>query len=289
MITIEELNVYYKDFQALNICEKIEIKENDRIGLIGSNGAGKTTFVKACLGLIPYNGLITTNVKPEEMSVHMQQNNYVDTMATRHILETILKTKIKENVKLQELISFFEFEKQLSQKYKTLSGGQKQRFTLIMVLMQDAPITFFDEVTTGLDFETRQALIEKILAWYQGKNTSIIFISHYYEELEKLTNKLLILDKGEVIAFGERRQLFEKYCGQSVISFDQDALTKIDTKSFNHLKAQQGLCAISCKNLEEELSLIKMLSNANINYKRSNNDIELLTINALGVYHETTH
>lgn len=62
----------------------------------------------------------------------------------------------------------FYFGKNLKKKYKELSGGQQQRLTLIMVLYADAPITFFDEVTTGLDFETRQ-LMDKIRQWYKNK------------------------------------------------------------------------------------------------------------------------
>ena len=70
-------------------------------------------------------------------------------------------TKSAEDKKLSELISYFEFEDCLRKRYSSLSGGQKQRFTIILVMMQEAPLTFYDEVTSGLDFETRQKLVEK--------------------------------------------------------------------------------------------------------------------------------
>ena len=113
-------------------------EEGERIGIIGSNGAGKTTLVKALFGLVKYRGSITTELKPEEMAVHLQFNEYVNTMSVKCIMETILRTSIRKNQKLQELIEYFGFGPFLGKRYKALSGGQRQLFTIIMVMMQDA-------------------------------------------------------------------------------------------------------------------------------------------------------
>ena len=113
-------------------------EKGERIGIIGSNGAGKTTLVKALFGLVKYRGSITTELKPEEMAVHLQFNEYVNTMSVKCIMETILRTSIRKNQKLQELIEYFEFGPCLGKMYKALSGGQRQLFTIIMVMMQDA-------------------------------------------------------------------------------------------------------------------------------------------------------
>lgn len=280
MITINNLEVKYGKELALVVKSPIVFKEGDRIGIIGSNGAGKTTLVKAILGLINYNGSINTSIKPEEMSAHMQFNNYVDTMAVKHIIEAILDTKIKENKKLQELIDFFDFGGCLNKKYSALSGGQKQRLTIILVLIQDSPITFFDEVTSGLDFETRQQLMEKIEEWYRDKNTTICIVSHYYEELEQLTNKILILEKGRVVDFGKKEELFKKYCGKSIIILSNTKINQEITKELRKLKAPQHLIAISCLDIEEELEICKQLIEKDISFKRSNCDIEIMSINA---------
>lgn len=282
MLTINKLEVHYKEFRALNITRPIQVSKGDRIGIIGSNGSGKTTLIKACLKMIPYSGSIQTDIDPNDMAVHMQSNDYVETMNTRYILEAILNTNIKDNEKLQELIDFFDFNPNLDKKYKNLSGGQKQRFTLIMILMQDAPLTFFDEVTTGLDFETRQALIQKILEWYDGKNASIMFVTHYYEELAQLTNKLLILDKGKLIDFGTHDELFAKYCGHSIIRCDITPETEDDFASYKQLRSPNNSIVISCNNSDEEMEIIKKLNAKNLNFRRSNNDIEILTLNAIG-------
>lgn len=280
MLTIERLKVEYPSLVALDITEPIEILPTDRIGVIGSNGAGKTTFIKACLGLTNYQGKIVSSVKPEEMAVHMQFNEYIDTVSCKTIMEAILGTNYKIDKKLQELVQFFSFEDNLKKKFKDLSGGQKQRFTLILVLMQDAPITFFDEVTTGLDFETRRALIQKILKWYENKQSAILFVTHYYQELELLTNKLLILHQGKVVAFDSHKALFKKYCGHSVITFDENS--QLELAGYRQILAPEKMIAIACENQTQELELSSYLINQGMNFSRSNQDIELMTLNAIG-------
>ena len=142
MLTIRSLKVDYGNQTALQITQPISFRRGERIGIIGSNGAGKTTLVKAVLGLTPYKGSILTELAPHQMAAHMQSNAYVDTMSVRHILETVLDTKIQQNKELQRLIGFFDFEPCLSKKFSALSGGQKQKFTIIMVMLQRAELTF---------------------------------------------------------------------------------------------------------------------------------------------------
>lgn len=280
LVTIENLKVQYGKQTSLSITEPIVIEEGDRIGVIGSNGAGKSTLVKSILGLTSYEGVISTHLIPEQMAAHMQFNEYVSTMAVKHIMETLLNTKIKNNQKLQELISYFEFEGCLGKKYQALSGGQKQRFTIIMVMMQNAPLTFYDEVTSGLDFETRQKLMEKLVDWYKGKDNALVVVSHYYEELEQLADKILILEKGEVVDFCTQKDLFQKYCGNAIVILDNTIENRELTKEFKRLDAPNHLIAISCTDGKEEEKLISLLIEKNVNFKRSNNDIEIMSINA---------
>ncbi|NKF07483.1 ABC transporter ATP-binding protein [Clostridium gasigenes] len=280
MLTINNLEVNYGKEIALSIKSKITFEDGDRIGIIGANGAGKTTLVKAILGIVKYNGSIHTNLLPEQMSAHMQENNYVVTMKIKYIIEAILGCSIKNNEKLKELIKFFNFEGCLNKKYSNLSGGQKQRLTIILVLIQDSPLVFFDEVTSGLDFETRNQLMEKISEWYKNKNSTVCIVSHYYEELERLANKILILDKGKVVDFGVKEELFKKYCGNSVIIIQNDTIEDNLTKKFTKIEAPENLIAISCQSKENELEIINILASNNINFKRSNNDIEIMVMNA---------
>ena len=278
LLTIGQLEVKYGSQTALKIEDPISFKKGERIGIIGSNGAGKSTLIKAVLGLVPYRGRIITQLKPEQMAVHMQFNGYVTTMPVRYIMETILGTKIAKNKELQELISFFDFESCLPKRFNALSGGQKQKFTIILVMFQKAGLTFYDEVTSGLDFETR--LTEMLSQWYRDKDDTLVVISHYYEELEQLADKLLILDKGRVVDFGRKNELFERYCGRVVIIMENSGKNKELSKGFPVLKSPEHLLAISCKSKEQEREMMMILTENNVNFKRSNSDIEMMFMNA---------
>lgn len=280
LLSIENLTVRYGKDVALQIGSPVLIEEGDRVGIIGSNGAGKSTLIRSILGLVNYQGSIRTALPMDRIAVHMQSNEYTDSMATKHIMEAILQTKISRNQRLQELIRYFEFEDCLRKRYSKLSGGQKQRFTIIMVMMQDAPLTFYDEVTSGLDFETRQKLVEKMATWYQQRDASLCIVSHYYEELEQLANKLLILDKGRVIAYGKKEELFRRYCGRAVIILKHSQEKEALFRPYDKLASPAHLIALPCETEEKERELTDLLLAHNMDYTRSTTDIEMIYTNA---------
>ena len=285
MLTLDRVKVTFKDKTALDLGRMVEIADNDRVGVIGSNGAGKTTLIKSILGIVNYQGNIKRGIDIDKIAVHMQQNEYIDTVPLSIILEMLIGGPIKENKKVMEMIEFFEFESCLKKRWKHLSGGQKQRFTLILVMCSESPLTLLDEVTSGLDFETRQKLMKKLIDWYKERNTTLLVTSHYYEELEHLVNKILYLDKGKVIDFGNKDELFRKYCGKAVILCEENDAVKEILKNHRQIIAPEGMIALRCDEKEDEIAVSEALSGLNVNYRRSNNDIELMTINAKAVYY----
>ena len=285
MLTLDRVKVTFKDKTALDLGRMVEIADNDRVGVIGSNGAGKTTLIKSILGIVNYQGNIKRGIGVDKIAVHMQQNEYIDIVPLSIILEMLIGGPIKENKKVMEMIEFFEFEPCLKKRWKHLSGGQKQRFTLILVMCSESPLTLLDEVTSGLDFETRQKLMKKLTQWYKERNTTLLVTSHYYEELEHLVNKILYLDKGKVIDFGNKDELFRKYCGKAVILCEENDAVKEILKNHRQIIAPEGMIALRCDEKEDEIAVSEALSSINVNYRRSNNDIELMTINAKAVYY----
>lgn len=205
MIKINKLKVKYKDKTALDIDREIVFKDRQKIGILGSNGAGKSTLVKAILGLVDYSGSIYNDLDKEKIAVHMQFNNYSENVKTRDLIQMIANKKIEDDKNLLDLIRFFDFEKLLGKNFKQLSGGEKQKLTLILVMWQNSQVTIFDEVTTGLDFVTRKSLMEKIIDYYENKDSTVLIVSHYYEELENICDKLLYLHEGRVLFFGIRK------------------------------------------------------------------------------------
>ena len=280
MVGIEKLNVHFGNVQALHIREPINIVKGDKLAIIGSNGAGKTTLINALLDIVPYEGKIEKAVPNEKIGVHLQFNKYNTFLKIKDIIETILDAKISELPKTQELITFFQFEESLNKRFEQLSGGQKQRLTLILVLSQDTELVFFDEVTTGLDFETRQDLINLINRWYEDKKVTLCYVTHYYEEIDNLATKVLLLEKGEVIAHGSKEDLFKKYCGKGIIVLKNTPENMEITKNFRHLVAPPQDIALSFHNTAEEKEILAVLSEDNIDYKRSSNDVEIMSANA---------
>ena len=280
MINIQSLQVHYGNHLALDIRRPITIEKGDRVGILGSNGAGKTTLLNALLGIIPSKGKFSLEVDQEAIAVHMQANEYLTTVSVRSVMEAILGEKIEKRQDVMDLIRFFDFEESLKKKFQNLSGGQKQRLTLILVIAQKAPLIFFDEVTSGLDFDSRQALVSLISEHYQDRESTLCFITHYYEELENFADKLLLLDKGQVIDYGEKQELFHKYCGDTVFILDNTQENKKLTEDFRHLAAPAHLLALSANSKEEAINIAQRLMKADINYKRTNADIEIMTVNA---------
>jgi ABC-2 type transport system ATP-binding protein len=202
-------------------------------------------------------------------------------MPVKYIIQAVLDTDIRGNKRLEDLIDFFDFAPCLNRKYNALSGGQKQRLTIILVLMQNAPITFFDEVTSGLDFETREALMAKIREWYKNSENSLCIVTHYYDELKAMTDKLLILEKGRVAAFGRTTELFERFCGKTLIVVNNNEENRPLAKEFPRSAAPEHLLAFPCNSIDDEIRIVTKLSAHNLDYERTSGDIKILFANAI--------
>ena len=281
MIKINNLNVSYGDFTALSIEDEIIIDKNKKLGILGSNGAGKTTLINAIMELVPYSGSIVKDIPTNEIAVHMQYNNYPETIAVKTVMEAIIGFKLEKCEKIMELIKLFKFESALKRTYKDLSGGQKQRLTVILVLAQESSLTIFDEVTSGLDFQTRSSLMELLEKWYRDRDDTLILVSHYYDELERLVDDVLILENGKVVDYDSKTALFKKYCGDRIISFSDSDFDNELMKGYKKIEAPDGRVVISIENDEEELELEKILVQKDIDFERTRSDMEVMYINAL--------
>lgn len=279
MIQIDKLKVRYKDVLALDIDEAFTIKTNEKLGIVGSNGAGKTTFVKALLGLIPYEGRIKMDISLNDIGVHMQTNHYAE-LSCKVIMEMLLGCPISKHPLAGELVDFFEFRPLLKRRFNKLSGGEQQKFTMILVLSQQKPVTIIDEVTSGLDFENRQLMIDKIKERYKDFQGNLIIVSHYYDELEQLVDKLLILDKGKVVDYGYADELFKKYCGEMVISMEYSEKYLELFKDFKRISSKNGMLAYGFSDKYEIKRMNEILLDNDISYKQTNKDFELIIINA---------
>lgn len=189
------------------------INEGEFIGLLGSNGAGKTTIIKSLAGLIkPTSGEVSyydkdfaTNLKESKKLIGVvPQNSNLDRDLTAYenlYLHTLLHN-IPVNQRSEKINTALEFaglSDYRTKQVKTFSGGMKRRLVIVRALIHDPKIIFLDEPTVGLDPQIRRNLWNLILKINQVKKTAILLTTHYIEEAEKLCNRVMVIDHGDII------------------------------------------------------------------------------------------
>ncbi len=217
-----------KKYGAKEILKGIsfDIKSGEIFGLLGSNGAGKSTITKIMLGLEKQtSGSIVffegkkVNLKTKVALVPQDTAFYQDFSVEKNMLffASILglnKKIIKERVEfLLDWLNLKDFRKT---KASFLSGGYQRLLNIALSILNDPEIIFLDEPTVGLDPKMRKMFWDKIGELKRNGKT-IILTTHYMDEAEYLCDKIVLLKKGELLAIGTPGELIEKYGGIKVM------------------------------------------------------------------------
>ena len=222
VIEIDNLNKKYKEvFAVKNINFKID--KGKTIGLLGPNGCGKSTTIGMMLGLIkPTSGVVLINGKDIEKNRTnlLQKMNfispYIELPKKLTIEENLsvygrlygvkdLKNKISE---LMEKLNLMEFKKR---KTGELSSGQKNKVSLAKALINDPEILLLDEPTASLDPDVGD-YVRGIIENFSSKNGSTILLaSHNMDEVERLCDEVLMMNKGKIIDKGKSEDLINKH------------------------------------------------------------------------------
>lgn len=272
LLKINNLAVSYDNTTVLNISDMI-VYPGDIIGIIGRNGAGKSTLINCILNEIKYDGNIERNFKKKDVGVQFQVNSYNDLMKVYELIRIVTKQN-KFDSKLESLIKNFDITSMLKKKISALSGGEKQRLTLFLVLYLQPQIIFFDELTTGLDYEKRKNMLKMVRDYSKGK--TVFTVTHYFDEIENWATKLLILNKGNPIFWGTPDELKELYPHYGVLkiakSFKSDEFTVIKDEN-------DDSSLIIVKDREEQIKAIDVLNKLNIEFEaRTCNIYSLYTL-----------
>ncbi len=223
IIKVDNLIKRYGDFTAVKgVCFTVE--KGSMLGFLGVNGAGKTTVIN----------MLATLLKPDEGSADIcgfklgakdveirkrigivYQQNCLDEILTvrenlmcRGIVHGASKKEARAQlVRLSEILGLKEI---LDKKYKLLSGGQKRKCEIAAALMHTPELLFLDEPTTGLDPATRRDVWNTIKELQKNEKMTIFLTTHYMEEAAG-ADKIIIMDKGSIIAEGTAFELKEKY------------------------------------------------------------------------------
>lgn len=205
-IRFQHVTKYYRSQKALDRVS-LHIKDNTITGLIGKNGAGKTTLLKLIAGhLRVREGKLTVFDKNPFNNLHISANSifvddrmkFPDTLT----LEEILKEGERfypnwDDQLIKRLFNYFNLERRSF--HHQLSKGKRSTFNFIFGLCTHAPITIFDEPTTGMDLATRKDVYRALLKDYLLHPRTIIISSHHLDEIEDILENIILLDEGRVI------------------------------------------------------------------------------------------
>lgn len=205
VIKVEKLSKKIKDKEILrNI--SFEINDGECVALIGPNGAGKTTLIDCLLGdkfmssgQIAIQGFAPTDPRLKQLvSVLPQENAVVQSLKVKELL-SFFKSLYPDSLADKEIDDLLRFsDKQKNQLAGKLSGGQKRLFSFVLALIGRPKILFLDEPTAAMDTSTRQHFWE-IVNQLKKNGVTIVYSSHYIEEVEHTADRILVLHKGELI------------------------------------------------------------------------------------------
>ncbi|HEU8570036.1 TPA: ABC transporter ATP-binding protein [Streptococcus pneumoniae] len=205
MIKVESLN---KNIKGKAILKGIsfEVAEGECVALIGPNGAGKTTLLDCLLG----DKLVTSGqVSIQGLSVTSSQLDYIRGYLPQENV-IVQKLKVKELIAFfqriypnslsdQEIDQLLQFDQQQKEQFaEKLSGGQKRLFSFVLTLIGRPKLVFLDEPTAAMDTSTRKRFWE-IVRDLKAQGVTILYSSHYIEEVEHTADRILVLNKGELI------------------------------------------------------------------------------------------
>ena len=205
VIKVEKLSKKIKDKEILrNI--SFEINDGECVALIGPNGAGKTTLIDCLLGdkfvssgQIAIQGFAPTDPRLKQLiSILPQENTVVQDLKVKELL-SFFQSIYPNSLSNQEIDDLLRFsDKQKNQLAGKLSGGQKRLFSFVLTLIGRPKILFLDEPTAAMDTSTRQHFWE-IVNRLKKNGVTIVYSSHYIEEVEHTADRILVLHKGELI------------------------------------------------------------------------------------------
>ena len=229
LIIARGLTKRFGDFTAVDSID-FEVSKGESFGLLGPNGAGKSTTMRiiAATSQRTSGEISIIGRDPEEhgpqirahLGVVPQQDN-LDTELT--VTENLfiygryfgLSKKFIRN-KIEELLEFAQLEEKRDVKVDALSGGMKRRLTIARALISEPDILMLDEPTTGLDPQARHILWDRLFRLKED-GVTLIITTHFMDEAEQLCDRLVVMDKGRIMAEGSPADLIKKYSTKEVL------------------------------------------------------------------------
>jgi ABC-2 type transport system ATP-binding protein len=243
----------------------LEVDEGEIFGLLGPNGAGKSTLINLIVGLLKIDkGDILVqglNIEKEDIKAKEkiglvpQEIALFEGLTARENLEywgglyglkgSLLKDRINEALEIAAL------QEHLKKPVKNYSGGMKRRLNIAAAMMHHPEILIMDEPTVGVDPQSRNHIFEVVRKMNKEYNSTIVYTSHYMEEVEALCHRIMILDSGKEVASGTNEELKRMVISDKIIKVK--AQGNIGDLMFN-IKKMSGVSAVELK--DDELKIV---------------------------------
>lgn len=252
VVKIKNLVKRYKELTAVDHFN-LEIKEGEILGLLGPNGSGKTTTLNCLLSLLSFEEgnieVFGKKMNPDSYSlkrdigVILQNVALFDTLTVYENIDFFcglyIKDKAVRKKHVEEAIEFVELSDFKKFYPKKLSGGLLRRLNIACGIAHKPKLIILDEPTVAVDPQSRNKILEGILE-LNRQGTTVIYTSHYMEEVEEICSRIVIMDKGRNIADGTANELKLLVENKETIYIDMRALPEEDLeniKSLNHVRS----------------------------------------------------
>ncbi|MDH3261354.1 MAG: ABC transporter ATP-binding protein [Acidimicrobiia bacterium] len=229
LVEARSLTKKFGDLTAVDAVD-FEVARGESFGFLGPNGAGKTSAMRMIGAVSPVSDgyLQVLGMDPAVDGPEIRRRLGVvpqdDTLDTElSVAENLLiygryfdlpRPLIRERI--TELLDFAQLSERRDDKVEPLSGGMKRRLTIARALINQPELLILDEPTTGLDPQARHVLWDRLYRLKQ-QGVTLIVTTHYMDEAEQLCDRLVIMDKGKIVAEGSPRQLIEAYSTREVL------------------------------------------------------------------------
>lgn len=264
----------YNEFIAVKGIN-FNIEEGELVGYIGENGAGKSTTIKMLTGLLtPTSGKVVVNgIIPNEKRIENNKNiGAVFGQKTQlwwdlPVIESfrLIKKmyKIPENEYRKNLKKFTEIldlEELLEKQVKNLSLGQKMRCEIAATFLHNPKIVYLDEPTIGLDVFVKENIRKFIKDINKEKKTTVILTTHDLKDIEDVCDRIILLDKGQIIYDGEKQKFKDTYGKYVVAEFIINSKNKNISNLDNATILEENEKSLKVKFMHDETTIVKLMN-----------------------------
>ncbi|MFB6465280.1 ATP-binding cassette domain-containing protein [Cytobacillus sp. Hz8] len=271
MLEVIGLTKEFKNHIAVSdVCLKLH--QGETVGLLGPNGAGKSTTISIISSLIqPNSGDIQIKgesilkspekirnilgVVPQEIALYMEltaKENLEFFGRIHRIPKPLLKSRVEETL---EMIGLSDRAKDL---VKTFSGGMKRRLNIGAALLHEPELIIMDEPTVGIDPQSRNYILKTVKRLNKEKNMTVLYTSHYMEEVEYLCDRIYIMDHGKIIASGTKEDI------KNILSSEQSIIVKVEMMKDEFIQELKNHSCINHVSVQENTATVIVPKQLNI-------------------------